>query len=170
MKFVKHYNGTSFFDHKVVAATVELDACLTGFGGRWGNLVYSIPIQRNYNNLAITQLETLNILVAMHLFAPYWHRKTVQIKCDNLAVVQVLTSGKTRDPFLGAFARNVWMVTAQADIDVRYSHIPGCQNNVADLLSRWQGTSAQIKSLHAYIDSPIWVPVSENVLTLDNEI
>ena len=152
--------GTSFFDHKVVAATVELDACLTGFGSRWGNLVYNIPIQRNYKNLAITQLETLNILVAMRLFASYWHRKTVHIKCDNLAAGQILTSGKTCDPFLGACACNVWMVTAQADIDVRYSHIPGCQNDVADLLSRCQGTSAQINLLHACIDSPIWVPVA----------
>ena len=99
VKFVDRYNGISYFDHKVVAATIELDACLTGFGGRWGNLVYHVPIRKNYMNLAITQLETLNTLVAVRLFAAYWHRKTVHIKCDNLAAVQVLTSGKTRDPF-----------------------------------------------------------------------
>ena len=26
------YNGTSLYDHKKVDATLELDACLTGFG------------------------------------------------------------------------------------------------------------------------------------------
>ena len=170
VKFVDRYNGISYFDHKVVAATIELDACLTGFGGRWGNLVYNVPIRKNYMNLAITQLETLNILVAVPLFAAYWHRKTVHIKCDNLAAVQVLTSGKTRDPFLGACARNVWMVAAQWDIDVTYSHIPGCKNDVADLLSRWQNMAAQQVLLNSQVPSHIWVPIPNDVLCMDNDI
>ena len=129
---MRSYNGTSFFDHKPIKATIELDACLTGFGGRWGNCVYHVPIEKEYKNLAITQLETLNILVALRLFASYWHRKKVHVRCDNLAAVQVLTSGKTQDPFLAACARDVWMVAAQADIQVKYSHIPGSKNEVAD--------------------------------------
>ena len=46
VKFVRSYNGTSFFDHKPIEASIELDACLTGFGGCWGNCVYHVPIQR----------------------------------------------------------------------------------------------------------------------------
>ena len=38
VKFVRSYNITSFFYHKPIEATIELDACLTGFGGRWGSL------------------------------------------------------------------------------------------------------------------------------------
>ena len=45
VKFVRSYNGTSFFYHKPIEATIELDACLTGFGGRWGNWVYHVPIE-----------------------------------------------------------------------------------------------------------------------------
>ena len=119
LKFVRSYSGTSFIDHKPIEASIELDACLTGFGGCWGNCVYHVPIEKRYKKLAITQLETLNILVALRLFAPYWHRKKVHVKCDNLAAVQVLTSGKTRDPFLAACARNVWMVVAHGDIQVK---------------------------------------------------
>ena len=152
VKFVRSYNGTSFFYHKPIQATIELDACLTGFGSRWGNWVYHVPIQKKYKNLAITQLETLNILVALRLFSTFWHKKKVHVKCDNLAAVQVLTSGKTRDPFLAA-ARNVWMVAAHADIQVSYSHIPGNKNEVADVLSRWQNSEAQINFLYARVEN-----------------
>ena len=170
VKFVRSYSGTSFFDHKPIEATIELDACLTGFGGRWGSWVYHVPIEKEYKNLAITQLETLNILVALRLFAFYWHRKKVHVRCDNLAAVQVLTSGKTRDPFLAACARNVWMVAAQADIQVKYSHIPGSKNEVADILSRWTNSDAQISFLHCKVENPVWMHIPENILHIDDEI
>ena len=48
----------------------------------------------------------------LHVFGVYWEKQKIQEKCDNLAVVQFLTSGKTRDPFLGACAQNISMVTA----------------------------------------------------------
>ena len=42
--FLGQYNGTSFFDHKLIHHVVELDACLVGLGGRCGHLVYHLPI------------------------------------------------------------------------------------------------------------------------------
>ena len=33
-KFLDKYNGRAFFDHKPVCGVLELDACLTGLGGR----------------------------------------------------------------------------------------------------------------------------------------
>ena len=59
------------------------------------------------------------------------------IKCNNEAVVLVLRSGKTKDPYLGDCALNIWYVCALADIDVQYVHVRGLDNTVADLLSRW---------------------------------
>ena len=97
-------------------------------------------------------------------------QKKVHVKCDNLAAVQVLTSGKTCDPFLAACARNVWMVSAQADIDVRYSHIPGSKNDIADVLSRWQNTEAQLALLYSEIHNPVWIGVPQNILHIDDEI
>ena len=32
-KFLPSYNGVSLYDHKPIGVTLELDACLTGFGG-----------------------------------------------------------------------------------------------------------------------------------------
>ena len=60
-------------------------------------------------NWSIVQLEMVNILLAVRLFQAHWAGKKVLIKCDNEAVVSVLRSGKTRDPYLGACARNFGM-------------------------------------------------------------
>ena len=160
----------SFFDHKLTHEIIELDACLTGFGGRWASYVYCIPIEKLYGNLAITQLEMLNILAAIRVFASYWSRKRIHIRCDNLAVVQVLRSGKTRDPFLGVCARNIWLEAARADIDQSYSHIAGSHNVVADLLSRWQNSPSQVQQLYKAIPNPIWMHIPPNVLQLNNYI
>ena len=34
--------------------------------------MYHIPIEKHYQNLAITKLEVLDILVAMRIFERYW--------------------------------------------------------------------------------------------------
>ena len=44
-KFLSRYNGISMYDHKRVDATLELDSCLTGFGGCRGNLVYHLKFR-----------------------------------------------------------------------------------------------------------------------------
>ena len=49
-KFLKVYNGISIYDHSPVHHIVELDACLTGLGGRWDNFVYFLAIPKNYQN------------------------------------------------------------------------------------------------------------------------
>ena len=89
-KFLTIYNGVSYFDNKKVDEVLELDACLTGLGGRWGNKVCHLPIEGQFKNLAITLLEMVNILVAVKLFAREWQKRKICVKCDNLAVVQVL--------------------------------------------------------------------------------
>ena len=61
----------------------------------------------------------------------------MRLFCDNSAVVQVLQSGCTRDPYLVACARNVWLLVAKYDIKITYVHISGKKNRTADLLSRW---------------------------------
>ena len=169
-RFLATYNGVSYFDHRKTDEILELDACLTGMGGRWGNKVYHLPIVNQFKNLAITQLEMVNILVAVKLFARDWQKRKICVKCDNLAVVQVLSKGKTKDPFLGACARNIWLIAATYDIDLSYVHIQGKLNCVADLLSRWQYSYANYAQLQRYIDNPIWCNVTQSFLDMDADI
>ena len=112
----------------------------------------------------------INILVVIKVFGHMWHRQLILVKCDNDAVVQVLKSGRTRDPFLATCARNIWQEAAIRDIELRYVHIMGKQNKVADLLSRWENTVAQYQNLNAFIDKPMWVKVGSELLELNYDI
>ena len=72
----------------------------------------------------------------------------------------LLKNGKTRDPYLAACARNIWFESALSDIYLQYAHIRGIDNNVADLLSRWQGSIEQTQWLHSQVGIPMWLNVS----------
>ena len=80
----------------------------------------------------------LNIMVALKVWANQWSNKKLRIKCDNMAVVEVLTSGKTKDSILATCARNVWLLCAIFNISIHIEHIPGKQNVIADLLCRYK--------------------------------
>ena len=169
-KFLPMYNGVSLYDHRPIDFTLELDACLTGLGGRWSKFVYHLPIPRGFMNWSIVHLEMVNILLAVRLFQRQWSGRRVLIRCDNEAVVTVLRSGKTRDPYLGACARNIWYVAALADIDLQYAHIRGLDNGVADLLSRWTGSTQDVKKLLSQVQDPVWVPVDSSFVQIDAEL
>ena len=118
-------NGVSFYAHKAVDAVLELDACLLGLCGRYGDCVYHLPIPVGYKQLGIVHLDVINILVAMKLLAGMWARQHILIKGDNQILVQVLSTGTTQDPFLAACSRNVWQIAATGDIDLTYIHVLG---------------------------------------------
>ena len=92
------------------------------------------------------------------------------IKCDNDAVVKVLSHGRARDLFLAACARNAWYIAADADVDVCYVHVMGKNNQVADLLSRWSNSSMDHSRLHEYVESPVWINVELQMLQVDYAI
>ena len=75
--FLCDFNGVTFYDNKPVFDTIELDACMTGCGGVFDNMVYHLPIPKNFKNYNIAQLELLNILVAIKIWAVQWANKKI---------------------------------------------------------------------------------------------
>lgn len=137
-----HFNGVSIIytsswssPDKVFAT----DACLTGCGGCSGRRMFhkELPVDVLVRFPFIHQLECLAILVAMCLWGSAWKGQHLTVFCDNEAVVRVLNSGKTRDPLLGKLLHNIWLVSCTHEFDLRAVHLPGVENRVADLLSRW---------------------------------
>ena len=62
----------------------------------------------------------------------FWaKRKKKLAKCDNQAVAN-LRKSNTKDAFLAACARNIWLMTALYDLEINYVHITGKENVVAD--------------------------------------
>ena len=66
-----------------------------------------------------------------------------------MAVVTILKTGKTKDMLLAKIARNIFMLAATLDIFLRFTHIAGIENTIADILSRWQG-SEENKTLYLF--------------------
>ena len=69
-----------------------------------GDLVYYSSVPLGFRSINIVHLEMVNILLAVKVFAQAWYTRNVLVKCDNMAVVTVLRSGRARDPSLGRVA------------------------------------------------------------------
>ena len=164
------YNGITFYDNKPVQAIIALDASLTGLGAVFHNMVYALPLPSGHLNYNITQLEMLNIMVALNIWGSAWQNMRIEIKCDNLAVVQVLQNGKARDSLLATIARNMWMLTSLFNIQFSISHIPGKDNAIADLLSRWWVTDNRSQKLEKLLPAYQWVPTHIDLVQLNHGI
>ena len=174
LNFLKHFNGTCTYIYTPSNCTdiIELDAYLTGLGGRFNNQVYKYQFRDNEvpQSFSIVHLEMWNVLIGIRLWAKQWSNKVIVIKCNNEAVVSVVNTGVTRDNALAVFVRNIWLVTALNNIKLKLVHIPGIQNECADLLSRWGNTKNNDVKLTYYISEPIWVPVHSVHMVIDTDI
>ena len=166
-KFIPKYNGVTFFDQKPIDHSIELDASLQGMGACWGSQIYAFQIPLGYMDMLIVHLEMLNILAALRVWGEAWNNAKVAIACDNLAVVQVLNSGKTRDLTLAAIARNIQFQVATMNINLKVTHIPGKLNVIADLLSRWSSRPMANATLNHLLLVHTWVQVNESHIAID---
>ena len=141
-RFFPLYNGISIIPRLQWSspdAIVATDACLSGCGGICG-LQYFHCVFPDFVvelQLHINALEILTVAVACKLWGREWKGKRIKIFCDNLSSVTVLNSGRSKDPFLLECMREVAFVAAQCQFEIKAVHLPGVENRVPDLLSRW---------------------------------
>ena len=84
-------------------------------------------------------------------------------------MVQVLNSGRTKDSLLAALSRTIWLEKALGDFEMRLEHIPGVQNCVADMLSRW-GYMGSVPYLAKMVPDYQWCQVTNQMLCLNMTI
>ena len=146
--------------------------CLfAGFrGGTFDKMIYALSLPLGFNNYTFIYLEILNLVVALKIWGSYWKDKTVEIKCDNMAVVEVLRSGRACDSTLAMCARNMSLLSAIFNVELVVNHISGCHNVAVDLLSRWQGTMADFNKLQNIMPDHTWIPVHIDLTKLNEHI
>ena len=83
-----------------------------------------------------------------------WANKSIQIMCDNMAVVEVLTYGRARDSIMATCAQNVWLLAAMFNVNIIVCHIKGMDNSIADRFSRWHLTVDNSKKLNMLLENP----------------
>ena len=139
LSFMEQLNGSVEMHTKnSYTYDIYVDASLQGLGAKLGNMVYAIPILNALKHICtIVHFEALNILVALKCWAKYLTNQKVVFWCDNSAVVNIFTNFKIRDSILMACVRNVWLLAAVYNIDLKVKHIQGVSNVYADILSRW---------------------------------
>ena len=82
-----------------------------------------------------------------------------------MAVVQVVGSGKAKDPYLATCLRNLWLLTASHDIELTLEHIQGAKNTTADFLSRiYSNNVSNISELARLKQEYIWERVHHQPL------
>ncbi len=141
-EFLPLYNGVSMLpmeDWSEPDAVLATDACLAGCGGVSGGCFFhaTFPEAISKQGLHINALELLTLTVALKLWGPQLKGERIVVLCDNMASVQVLNSGASRDQFSQACLREVCWHAARHQFEVRGRHIPGVSNRLPDLLSRW---------------------------------
>ena len=115
-------------------------------------------------------MENFNVVVALKIWGHAWANKSIQIMCDNLAVLEVLSFSRARDTIMATCAKNVWLLAAMFNIEIVVSHIRGSDNTVADLLSRWNQTPDNFQKLYDLIESPVWVNTHLDLSVLNDDI
>ena len=79
--FLSQYNGVTFYDQEKPHHTVYLDVCLTGFGGSFQDMVYTLDIPLGYNNYTIVHCTRLSILVPYYKWMPVHLNHTKLNQC-----------------------------------------------------------------------------------------
>ena len=164
--FLEEYNGCTKI-HRVQDPhfSVYVDACLQGLGAYCNDKVYFKEIPECYKWLLnIVHYEMMNVVVAFRTWAHLWKDSSIQVHCDNSAVVSVLNTGISRDPFLATCARTLWLIKACCNIKVKVIHIHGKDNIYADTLSRWFHFKHTTSAVVQYLKSCEWYTVDTHWL------
>ena len=145
-EFLPLFNGVaaikpSLWDFQDLRFTT--DACLDGGGATCFNECISFQFPRHIlqQSLHISALELWVVLIATRVWAAKLSGLKFIVSCDNEAAVTSINSGKSRDPCIQQCLRQLWMLAATFDFEIRAQYIQGEHNVLADCLSRWHKSS-----------------------------
>ena len=151
--YSKEWNGVSMMS--VVDKTNPRFSVTTDASGSWGCGAFSgtqwFSLKWNINAapLHITVKELLPITMAAALWGAQWRGQSVQVWCDNEAVVTILNQGTSKDLEVMHLIRCLAFIMAKWDFYLFASHIKGQLNTAADALSR--NNVPLFKSLHPQV-------------------
>ena len=103
------------------------------FQGKW--LTYQ---HLGSPGMSIPWQELFAIVVACHLWGSQWTSRRIKFHCDNLGVVEVINSRKSKVPRVMDLVRDLTLCTLRHNFYFQAVHVLGKHNNIADSLSRCQ--------------------------------
>lgn len=114
------------------------DACSYAYAaywkGRWIQQRFDCPAV----NQDIAWKELYAIVVACNAWGPCWQGKKILFHCDNEAIVLIWKRGSSKSKEIMTLLRAAYWVAAHFQFNIMITHIRGCDNIIADSLSRFQ--------------------------------
>ena len=143
--FLETWNGVSLMAnhllpprHVVVSDASGTWGCGAYHGHEWFQLPWAgTPL----SGACIAVKELVPLILSVALWGGHWTGATVLCKCDNEAVVAVITTRSARDKQIVQLLRCLFFFEAHYDCHLVASHITGAANELADHLSRNRATS-----------------------------
>ena len=174
--FLPTFNGVSLIPDSNWSepdAILASDACLVGCGATCGQQCFSKPFLAEVLalDLHISALELLAVMVAVRVWASVLGRRKLVVFCDNEATVITINSGKSRDRFMQHCLRELCFIASHASLQIKAVHIPGVDNRLPDLLSRWPlDSSARKRFLELTREAPMdLVSVSDSCFAFSHD-
>ena len=141
--FLDSWNGKAMMQAvapvQIPHFTVTTDASgCWGCGAFWAETRAWIqrPWQGTWRDVPIHTKELLPVLLATATWGPHWRNLQILFKCDNMAVVNILSSSTSRDPLVMHLLRTLHFICASYSIRLIAQHIAGSDNTIADAISR----------------------------------
>ena len=148
LNFLNHWNGVSLFLGGDVLSSPDLqlftDASGSyGYGGYLnGEWFQATWLPQHLLNptmgISIDWQELFAIYIACYLWGPSWSGKHICMWCDNLPVVSIINSKRSKSPRIMDLVRAITILTLEHNFSFTARHIPGLDNSIADSLSRFQ--------------------------------
>ena len=139
--FLPTWNGVSMMS---VPSRANHDAfMISDASGNWGCGAYNSqgewfqfqwPLA--WASIHITIKELFPIVLSCAIWGGYWRGKTVKCLCDNVAVVAIINSGRSKDDRAMHLMRCLTFFLAHHSTNIFAEHLPGKDNVAADALSR----------------------------------
>ena len=147
--FLKNFNGISVFHDRFWVTNEDVQLFSDSAGGQglgfgayykghwcqdsWPNSWHNLEITSD-----ITTLELFPILVALFVWGHELRNKKLKINCDNIAVVHILNKLTSKSERVMCLVRALTLRCLSLNILLKATHVPGCNNNICDALSRFQ--------------------------------
>jgi hypothetical protein len=135
------WNGKAVLHHSiqrcVEVASTDASDLAAGFVTKENAISHAWD--KNQSSWHINIKELWSVYHGLLLTSWNWAGKSVNIACDNNAVVSWLNSGTARSPQAMALIRKIWWCLALNDIRLHLVWIPSGTNVAADAASRLDG-------------------------------
>lgn len=135
--------------------TLFTDASLEGWGGICGYRTVK-DVWPQGHGTHINALELRAVLLAVRHFISLLRHRHILVRSDSMtAVAYINRQGGTKSSTCQAIAHDLWCWVQQNALSIRAVHVPGVQNEAADIMSRG-GPSLANWSLNPLIVEMIW--------------